>query len=116
VRIVGHPIVRDGDGLALSSRNAYLSPEERRAATVLYRTLLAVRSLIGAGARHAVPLREVMLAGLASEPLCQPEYAAVVDADSFQPVERLRGRVVLPVAARFGATRLLDNLQLTIED
>jgi len=116
VRVVGHPIVRDADGLALSSRNAYLSPEERRAATVLYRTLLAVRSLIGAGARHAVPLREVMLAGLASEPLCQPEYAAVVDADSFQPVERLRGRVVLPVAARFGATRLLDNLQLTIED
>jgi len=116
VRVVGHPIVRDADGLALSSRNAYLSPEERRAATVLYRTLLAVRSLIAAGARHAVPLREVMLAGLASEPLCQPEYAAVVDADTFQPVERLRGRVVLPLAARFGATRLLDNLQVTIEN
>jgi pantothenate synthetase len=55
-----------------------------------------------------------MLAGLAAEPLCQTEYAAVVDADSFQPLDRLGGRVVLPVAARFGATRLLDNISLTV--
>lgn len=116
VRIVGHPIVRELDGLAMSSRNVYLSPEERRAASVIPRTLEATRSLIAAGARHAAPLREVMLAGLASEPLCQTEYAAVVDADTFQPIERLRGRVVLPVAARFGSTRLLDNLQLTVSN
>jgi pantoate--beta-alanine ligase len=114
VRIVGHPIVRDADGVALSSRNAYLSAEERRAATVLWRTLEAARSLVAAGARYAEPLREVMRAGLASEPLCQPEYAEVVDALTFQPVARLRDRIVLPVAARFGATRLLDNLQLTV--
>jgi pantoate--beta-alanine ligase len=114
VRILGHPIVRAADGVALSSRNAYLSPEERRAATVLYRTLQAARSLVEAGARHAAPLREVMLAGLAAEPLCQTEYAAVVDADSFQPLDRLGGRVVLPVAARVGATRLLDNISLTV--
>ena len=114
VEIVGHPIVRDADGLALSSRNVYLSTAERSAATVLYRTLQATRSLIDAGARHAAPLREVMLAGLAAEPLCSPEYAEVVDAESFQPIARLRGRVVLPVAARFGQTRLLDNLQLTV--
>ena len=115
VEIVGHPIVRDTDGVALSSRNAYLSPEERRAAAVLYRTLQATASLVAAGARQAAALREVMLAGLRSEPLCQPEYAEVVDAETFQPVSRLAGRIVLPVAARFGATRLLDNLQLTID-
>ena len=115
VRIQGHPIVRSTDGVALSSRNAYLSPEERRAAAVLYRTLQAARSLVEVGARHAAPLREVMFAGLASEPLCQPEYAEVVDADTFQPLDRLRGRVVLPVAARFGVTRLLDNLHLTVD-
>jgi pantoate--beta-alanine ligase len=114
VRILGHPIVREGDGVAMSSRNVYLSADERRAATVLYRTLLAARSLVDAGARHAAPLREVMLAGLASEPLCQPEYAEVVDAVTFQPVARLKGAVVMPVAARFGSTRLLDNLQLTV--
>jgi pantoate--beta-alanine ligase len=114
VRILGHPIVRAADGVALSSRKAYLSPDERRAAAVLYRTLQAARALVEAGARHAAPLREVMLAGLAAEPLCQTEYAEVVDADSFQPLDRLRGRVVLPVAARFGATRLLDNISLTV--
>jgi pantoate--beta-alanine ligase len=114
VTIVGHPTVREADGLAMSSRNALLDPHERAAATVLIRALRNAEDAIGSGQRAARVIKELMLDTLRTEPLCQTDYAEVVDATDFQPVERLRGRVVLPVAARFGATRLLDNLQLNL--
>ena len=115
VEILAAPTVRDADGLALSSRNAYLAPAERQAALALHRALHAAEGLIAAGERRAALVRERMLEVLADEPLVSVEYVAAVDADSFQPLESLAGNVVLPVAARVGRTRLIDNLRLRIE-
>ena len=108
--IVTCPIVREADGLAMSSRNAYLSPAERRAATVLYRALDAARQAIAAGERDAARLVQAMRGVLAAEPLAAPDYAEIVDADSFEPVTRLRGTCLALLAVRIGATRLIDNM------
>jgi pantoate--beta-alanine ligase len=115
VEIVAHPTVREADGLAMSSRNAYLSPEERRAAPALHRALTAAREAIEGGERDAGALRRAMSAVLDAEPLVEPEYAEVVDAETFRPVTEVRGRLVLPVAARVGRTRLIDNLQVAVD-
>jgi pantoate--beta-alanine ligase len=116
VEIVPGPTVREADGLAMSSRNAYLSPEERTAATVLYRALRAAEAAISQGERSGDAVRGWMLNVLNTEPLAQVDYAEVVDADSFQPVETLRGRLVLPLAVRIGGTRLIDNIRLIAEE
>jgi pantoate--beta-alanine ligase len=114
VEIVPGPTVREADGLAMSSRNAYLSAEERRAATVLHRSLRAAEAAIGEGERRGGAVRERLREVLNTEPLARVEYAEVVDAESFQPVETLRGRLVLPLAVRIGGTRLIDNFRLTV--
>lgn len=114
VEIVPAPTVREADGLAMSSRNAYLSPDERRAAAVLHRSLRAAADQIAAGERRGDEVRRRMREVLQSEPLAHVEYVEVVDAESFQPVETLSGRLVLPLAVRVGGTRLIDNLQLTV--
>jgi pantoate--beta-alanine ligase len=104
-------IVREADGLALSSRNAYLNPDERRAATVLYRALDRARQEIAAGARGALEIREEVRRILTEERLARVDYAEVVDADSFEPVARLGGRAAYVLLAVFiGGTRLIDNL------
>ena len=116
VEIVPGPTLREADGLAMSSRNAYLSPEERRAATVLHRSLRAAEELIGAGERRADEVRRRLREVLNTEPLARVEYAEVVDAESFQPVEVIdgrNGRLVLPLAVRVGGTRLIDNIRVT---
>jgi pantoate--beta-alanine ligase len=115
VEIVPGPTVREADGLAMSSRNAYLSPEERRAAAVLHRALRAAEGAILAGKRRGDEVRRLLREVLETEPLAQIEYAEVVDADSFRPVDLLSGRLVLPLAVRIGGTRLIDNLRLEIE-
>ncbi len=114
VEILAHPTVREADGLAMSSRNAYLSPAERRAATVLYRALCEARRLIEAGERSAEVVRRTLAATIAAEPLAQHQYAEAVDAATFQPLETLAGEVLLPVAARFGTTRLIDNFRIEV--
>ena len=115
VEIVPGPTLREADGLAMSSRNAYLKPEERRAATVLYRSLKAAEEAIAAGERSGDEIRRLLCSILNSEPLARVEYAEVVDAETFQPVEVLRGRLVLPLAVRVGGTRLIDNFRLAAE-
>jgi pantoate--beta-alanine ligase len=114
VEVLAAPTVREADGLAMSSRNAFLSADERRAAPVLYRALRAGEALVASGERRAAAVVERIHAVLAEEPLLTVEYVAAVDAASFQPVVTLEGSVVLPVAARLGATRLIDNLPLRI--
>ncbi|HSU83927.1 MAG TPA: pantoate--beta-alanine ligase, partial [Thermoanaerobaculia bacterium] len=116
VEIVPGPTVREADGLAMSSRNAYLSSEERRAATVLHRALRAAETAISQGERRGDAVRERLRGVLNTEPLAHVEYAEVVSADSFQPVETLSGRLVLPLAVRIGRTRLIDNIRLTAEE
>jgi pantoate--beta-alanine ligase len=115
IEIVPGPTVREADGLAMSSRNAYLSPEERKAAAVLHRSLHNAESAIQAGERRGDEVRRMLSEVLNSEPLARVEYAEVVDAETFQPVETLRGRLVLPLAVRVGGTRLIDNLQIAVE-
>lgn len=115
IEIVGAPTVREADGLAMSSRNVYLSEAERRAAPVLARALETARAALAAGERSAAVLVDAIRAVVATEPLVQLEYAAVVGADDFRPRERAEGDVVVPIAARLGGTRLLDNLHLRVE-
>ena len=116
VEIVPAPTIREVDGLAMSSRNAYLSPEERRAATVLHRALRAAETAISEGERRGDAVRERLREVLNTEPLAHVEYAEVVSADSFQPVATLSGRLVLPLAVRIGGTRLIDNIRLSAEE
>jgi pantoate--beta-alanine ligase len=118
VEIVAAPTVREADGLAMSSRNVFLSPAERQAATVLYRALSAAENAVAAGERRGDEVRRILRAVLAEEPLARVDYAEVVDADTFQPVADLSGvagKVVLPLAVRIGSTRLIDNFQLALD-
>jgi len=101
--------VREPDGMALSSRNQRLSAEERRAAPVLYRALLAAAGRIAAGA-NAAEAKRAALDAIAKEPLARVEYLEVVDPRSMQPVENTAGPVRIAVAAWFGSTRLIDNV------
>ena len=119
IEVVGHPIVREADGLALSSRNRYLSADERRQAVAISRALFAAREAFDAGERSANALRRHLVDGL-GVPGVRVQYAEVVDADTLQPVETLTeagpsgGRYLLAVAAFVGATRLIDNLTLQV--
>ena len=107
--VIACPTVREPDGLALSSRNVHLSPEERRAAPVLRRALLAATALSKAGEESAEAIREAMRATLRSEPLAGVEYVSVADARTLHELERIDGPTLLSLAVRFGATRLIDN-------
>ena len=110
--IVVCPPVREPDGLALSSRNIYLSAEEREAATVLYRALDAARSELAAGVRDALQLQAVLHRTLGAERHAKVDYAEVVDAESFEPVVRVSKPSYILLAVFIGKTRLMDNLYL----
>ncbi|MDP9452929.1 MAG: pantoate--beta-alanine ligase [Actinomycetota bacterium] len=110
VEVVGCPTVRAVDGVALSSRNAALSGEEREAAPVLYRALRAGAASIVAGERDPAEVVELIGAVVEAEPLVELDYAAVVDPETLASPETLAGALRLLVAARVGGTRLVDNL------
>ena len=114
VEVVGCPIVREHDGLALSSRNIYLSAEERAAAPALHRALLAGAASIEAGERDPAVVRAAMQAVLAPVPEADVDYLEVVDASTLQAVDPLRGEVRLLGAVRFGPARLIDNTGVTV--
>ena len=115
-RVIACPTIREPDGLALSSRNVHLSPDERAAAPVLHRALLAARERWEAGERSAAALREAMAQTLAGEPLADPEYVSVADGRTLEELERVEGTVLLSLAVRFGSTRLIDNELLEAAD
>jgi pantoate--beta-alanine ligase len=108
--IVVCPVVREADGLALSSRNAYLSAEERKAATVLHRALVAARDELSRGVRDALQLQTAMRQILEAEPLANVDYAEIVSADTFEPVVRVARPSFALLAVFIGKTRLIDNL------
>ena len=112
VGIVVCPIVRERDGLALSSRNDYLTPEERHAAPVLFRSLRAVSAAWGAGERGGERLRETARAVLATEPLAAPDYVSAADPETLAEIGTATGPALVSMAVRFGSTRLLDNILL----
>jgi pantoate--beta-alanine ligase len=114
VDVVACPTMREADGLAMSSRNAYLTPEERAAAPVVHATLQAGRAAIDAGERNPANVRALMADLIAAAPLADLDYAEVVDARTLQVVDPLAGDLRLLAAVRFGAARLIDNLGTTI--
>ncbi len=106
------PIVREPDGLALSSRNTYLSPEERKAALVLSRSLAEAQKLIQAGERDAARLRNRLKDVIAGEPLARLDYAEIVEAESLEPVVEVGGDTLILLAVFIGRTRLIDNARI----
>ena len=120
LEVVGHPVVREPDGLALSSRNRYLSAEERAQAAVLSRAVRAAETALEDGERSADALRRLMRETLAPAPLVRPDYLEVVDADTLEPAATLSaggpsgGRYLVAVAAFVGGTRLIDNTTLRV--
>ncbi len=109
IEIVPCPIVREADGLAMSSRNVYLTPEERRSATVLYRSLRWAEEQVQSGERDACTLREGVCQRIAREPLARIDYVEVVDAETLEPVEQIEQPTLIAVAVFFGKARLIDN-------
>jgi pantoate--beta-alanine ligase len=113
VAIVGCPTVREADGLAKSSRNSYLDPEDRQAAPVLYRALSAARDAWQRGERDAETLRALMTAVLAEEPRARVDYVSVADPSTFQELtEAAPGPALLSMAVQVGRARLIDNVLL----
>jgi pantoate--beta-alanine ligase len=104
------PIVREPDGLAMSSRNVYLSPAERRAALVLSRALTVAEKMALSGEREVVQLRQKMLEVLQAEPMAKTEYLQFVDDETLEPVEKVQQPVLVALAVRIGKTRLIDNI------
>lgn len=106
------PIVREADGLALSSRNAYLNPEERRAAPVLYRALSVARELFAGGERGAGTLKNAAMKVLEVEPLATVDYVSVADPETLEEHDAAREGSLVSLAVRIGGTRLIDNVVL----
>jgi pantoate--beta-alanine ligase len=110
--VVACPIVREPDGLAMSSRNALLGPEQRAAAPVVCRALLSAKEAFAAGERNGEALRDRMRGVLAREPLAVPEYVSCADPATLTELERVKGPALLSTAVRFGSVRLIDNVML----
>lgn len=109
IELVGCPIVREDDGLAKSSRNTYLNPQERQAALVLSQAVKLGQELVAQGERSAVKLVAAMTAHIAAQPLARIDYVEAVDGVTMEPVETLQGTVLVAMAVYIGKTRLIDN-------
>ena len=112
VEIIVCPTTREPDGLAMSSRNVYLGADQRKAATVLFRSLSAAKELYEAGERDAEKVRGKMKEVLASEPLAEPQYISCADYDLLEELDVIRGKTLLSMAVFIGKTRLIDNFVL----
>ncbi len=112
LELVIYPIVREDDGLAMSSRNAYLSPEQRQAAPVLYRALTTAQAAFAKGERDANHLRQQMTTLIAAEPLARLDYISVADHQTLQEIAHIEGPVLVSGAIFLGQTRLIDNVIL----
>jgi pantoate--beta-alanine ligase len=112
IEIVVCPIKREPDGLAMSSRNVYLDSEQRKAATVLFRSLSAAKAAYERGEPDAEKLRQTMKAMLDTEPLAQMQYVSCADYDTLEELDTVKGKALLSMAVFFGKTRLIDNFVL----
>ncbi|MEO6570554.1 MAG: pantoate--beta-alanine ligase [Ilumatobacteraceae bacterium] len=112
IEVIGVPIVREPDGLARSSRNVRLTPDDRAASVVLSRALAAGADAIAGGERSAAVVREVVAAAIMAEPRASLEYVDVVDPDTLERVEHAAGRLAIVLAAWFGEVRLIDNMMV----
>lgn len=114
IEMVVAPTVREPDGLAISSRNAYLGPDDRLAALALSRALADAAALAQEGEADVARIEEAAMAAMQAEPRCEPEYASVVHPDTFIPLTHLKGPALLCIAARVGPARLIDNREIPI--
>lgn len=112
LKIVVCPTVREPDGLAMSSRNAYLDPKQRQAATVLFQALSAAGDAYNAGERSAEKLRALMRETLATEPLAEVQYVSCADYNTLEEIEQIKGKALISMAVFVGKTRLIDNFVL----
>ncbi len=111
--VIACPTVREADGLAMSSRNVHLAAADRAAAAVLYRALQAGRELWRSGETDATAIRTAVQAVLATEPRAAVDYVSVADGETLAELETIAGPALLSLAARFGSTRLIDNVELS---
>ena len=109
IEVIGCPIVREEDGLAKSSRNTYLSADERQAALVLSRSLKIGKQLVDAGEKSAKVVKDAITAEINKEPLAKIDYVDVVDFDTITPIDELKGTTLVAIAVYIGKTRLIDN-------
>ena len=114
IEIIGAPIVREPDGLAMSSRNKYLAAEERRAALVLSRTLFEVRQMCAEGERDALKLSRHVWQKISTEPLAHIDYIKIGDIETLEDVAHIKSDAVVALAVFFGKTRLIDNIVIKI--
>jgi pantoate--beta-alanine ligase len=112
IEIAIQPTVREADGLAMSSRNSYLSADERRISTVMYRSLISAEHLIRSGTKEPDALKERMRALLLGEKGISIDYIEIADPDTLNPITTVAGNIVILVAVRLGSTRLIDNIRV----
>ncbi|MBA7588359.1 Pantothenate synthetase [subsurface metagenome] len=104
--------MREPDGLAMSTRNAYLNPEQRRAAAVLYQSLNLAQKLYAGGERNAEKIRQQMIALIQQQPLAQIDYISIADNETLEELDTVAPPALVSLAVKFGKTRLLDNVVL----
>jgi len=114
IEIIPCPIVREEDGLAMSSRNTYLNDDERRAATVLSKTLLKAEEMIKKGERSASKISKLIIDKIEKEPLSQIDYVEIVNDKTLEAIDYVKGDVLIALAVKIGKTRLIDNLRLEV--
>ena len=115
ITIVGCPIVREEDGLAMSSRNTYLNPKERKAALILHESLTLGEELIRAGEKDAVKVKNAIVKHMKTEPLARIDYVEIVDGETLEPAETIEGLILAATAVYIGKTRLIDNFSYNPE-
>ena len=114
IEIVSCPIIREDDGLAKSSRNTYLSPEERQAALILSKSLEKGKEAINQGERNAQNIIDIIKKNLTTEPLARIDYVEVVDFENIQRIKEISGKTLVAIAVYIGKTRLIDNFIITL--
>ncbi|MCT4620448.1 MAG: pantoate--beta-alanine ligase [Marinisporobacter sp.] len=114
IEIIPCPIVREKDGLALSSRNTYLNEEERRAGLVLSKSLFKVKEMIEKGERDGLKIKDFIVNNIQGEPLANIDYIEVVNSENLEDMKKLEEEVLIALAVKFGNTRLLDNVRIKI--
>lgn len=114
IEIIGCPIIRESDGLAKSSRNTYLSKEERQAALILSKSLKRAREVLDGGLRNVAEIRAIMTDMIEAEPLAKIDYIEIVDSESLEAVENIEKSVLIAMAVYIGKTRLIDNITFKI--
>ncbi|HYE08851.1 MAG TPA: pantoate--beta-alanine ligase, partial [Patescibacteria group bacterium] len=114
VDIIPCPIVREADGLAMSSRNTYLNPEQRNAALVLSKSLFTAKDMINKGSRDAVEIKEAIINMINSEPLAAIDYVEIVDALTLNDITTIKDSILIALAVKIGRTRLIDNILVEV--